>query len=882
MKYLPGIALLSAILPFSAASAVSFEILDASPANDQPVSIRVATCPEYYLTQTYGTESDGHAINIYVKLFGGLNIEPSPAPCTDTTIEIGPFASGNYTLNLYTTENGGAFLAQDSKPIEIQSVSENEPPMGRLVFHGNPAEDQLISIDESFLSDANGIGDLSLQWYRDDEPIPGALYSAYFLTNEDVNREIRVVASYTDTQGNPEQFHSLPLAVPELIADVPDEPSGAVYITGSFSTGSTLTLHNRYFDDDGVTFDYLWRYIQWPESYADSRLQYDAEPYTITEQDLGLEIFNVITLNSDSLIWRDVIYSNRSSVITSARYAPVITLSEHLDITAMGALTQVDPGMVSAHDVQDGDIVPVLESVASNGNDPTTVSGDPLELPSGNHLLTWSATDGAGTTTRAAQLISIAPIIEFSRDHSDYYDDHYACPLELSGAAAAYPVTIDYRLKGIRYGDDREQTLFANTLRLDGHETILEIPIYDVMLSDPATLLSAWLEMDAVTNAVPGGITRCDIILATDNPSPRVSLTITQANEPYRILLRSSNPVVLNTSLKGLPDTTDPMQARYAWQGSDETLIDIDTREDTFTFDPASLQPGLYRLGVNVNLDLWQMSDELSFLVVNADPARYNGDTDQDGVLDYPDGSDDSDMDGIPDYLDHSYLPRNQLQVIKADAEMVIEADPGLELFLGDTAFQALVYSASIAPEDITNCGLPDLCGTTDPADPVYYPGLYNFQIKNLSGEGNSVRVVIPQQAAITVDSQFRVFTPSGWQAFAEDTNNQLSSVSGTNRSCPAPGSEAFVNGLNENSWCVQLTLEDGGPNDGDGKVDGKIMILGGIIVNPSDSSDEQNGDSDADSGDTGDTEDSNGDAESTDQDTSSDSGGGGGALSPG
>jgi hypothetical protein len=868
MKNLIWIVLPGLLLPLST-HAETLEILSETLVNNAPIRVNLAPCSDYAVSKVYGTESDGDVINIYTNLYYAYF---DLLPCFDSIVEIGPFASGSYTLNYYASRYGEAYELQDSKSIVIRKVAENDPPMGRIVLNGTPAEDQVINIERYEIVDANGVGDISFQWYRNDIPIPGAIYKAYILTDDDAFQDIRAVASYTDGLGNQEQFRSLAFGSPGDIANVPDSSSGSVYITGSFSTGSTLTLHNGYFDGDGVTFEYLWQHTLKRTGLEDPRLQYDGEPYTITDGDLGYRIYNVVTLDGDRQS-RGGIVSNTSGEITTSRYAPVISLPDNIMVRATGVLTPVDPGVATAHDVQDGEIIPLLSTMESNGGDPVTVTSSQFDLPSGNHLLTWTATDSVGNTSEAAQLISIEPIIQFSNDYSYFYDDRYACPLSMSGLPAKYPVTVPYRLQGLLRGDSTEQLLFEGTLVIDGHEPVLEIPIYDVMLDDPTSVQSLRLEMGQVTNAVKGDFTSCEILIASESLSPRVSLTISQANQPNRILLRSKNRIVINTSISGINDGVDTEQASYEWNISDSSMIDIDTMEESFTINPTSLEPGLYKIGVTVNIGAYQSSDELSFLLVTKNPAVYSGDTDQDGEPDYPDSAGDSDQDGVPDYLDHSNLPNNVLQVTKADSIVLIKAYPGVDLFLGDTAFQALTYGALIEPGDIEQCGLPEICGQPDTAGLAYYAGLYNFQIKDLPDDGSSIDVVIPHLDPIEANSVYRVQTPSGWRTFLEDANNTVKSTTGSDRSCPAPRNESYQHGLREYSWCVELTLEDGGPNDADGQADGKIVFLGGAIIDTAGANNGSSAEEGGDSTTAGDGAESSGSGDTTS--------GGGGSLSP-
>jgi hypothetical protein len=67
----------------------------------------------------------------------------------------------------------------------------------------------------------------------------------------------------------------------------------------------------------------------------------------------------------------------------------------------------------------------------------------------------------------------------------------------------------------------------------------------------------------------------------------------------------------------------------------------------------------------------------------------------------------------------------------------------------------------------------------------------------------------------------------SGWQGFVIDSNNKVASARGSDGVCPAPGDVAYRDGLHAGDYCIQLTLEDGGPNDNDD-------LRNGVIRDPS------------------------------------------------
>ena len=60
-----------------------------------------------------------------------------------------------------------------------------------------------------------------------------------------------------------------------------------------------------------------------------------------------------------------------------------------------------------------------------------------------------------------------------------------------------------------------------------------------------------------------------------------------------------------------------------------------------------------------------------------------------------------------------------------------------------------------------------------------------------------------------------------------------VSSAAGEPGVCPAPGSSEYTAGLTTFHYCVQLTIEDGGPNDTDGVRDFVVRDPGGVGIPP-------------------------------------------------
>jgi len=113
-----------------------------------------------------------------------------------------------------------------------------------------------------------------------------------------------------------------------------------------------------------------------------------------------------------------------------------------------------------------------------------------------------------------------------------------------------------------------------------------------------------------------------------------------------------------------------------------------------------------------------------------------------------------------------------------------------------------------------------------------YPDGLYNFAVSGQT-PGSSYYLVLPLNIPLGEEPVFRKYMGAlrGWQDYSEDANNALFSAAAEDGACPEPGSSLFISGLHDGHTCVQLYIEDGGPNDYDGVVDGVVTDPGGVGI---------------------------------------------------
>ena len=107
---------------------------------------------------------------------------------------------------------------------------------------------------------------------------------------------------------------------------------------------------------------------------------------------------------------------------------------------------------------------------------------------------------------------------------------------------------------------------------------------------------------------------------------------------------------------------------------------------------------------------------------------------------------------------------------------------------------------------------------------------LVDFEIRNLNNQGESVPVVIPlpQGRQINTESVWRKHHNGRWFDFVQNSRNQLFSAGKNSEGrCPLVSDVVWTPGLTAKDECVRLIIEDGGPNDADGKANGVIVDPG-------------------------------------------------------
>ena len=481
---------------------------------------------------------------------------------------------------------------------------------------------------------------------------------------------------------------------------------------------------------------------------------------------------------------------------------PELTIPADISMAATGRMTEVALGAASAVDNKDGAL------------SPTPSATGPFK--SGMYAITWAISDAAGNSSIAVQSVEIMPLANLTPSSVTVEGATVEVRVELSGTAAAYPVTIPMSIGGTASASDFTSATDAIVIS-EGTKgmTTLSITADDETESEETVVII----LGAPTNAALGSVTERTVTIVEGNVTPVLTLAVTQGSNTGRIVAADAGTVTVTASYSDL-NAGDTHIFEWAAAVSDMPGAVIDGA--VATFDPSTLGDTVASAGASVTdsgIGSLNTTASATIKILAAAPVLGDTDSDGDGVTDADEGYGDSDNDGIPDYQDN--IAESYLAPV-GDSGQVVQSSAGTSIVLGDTAFADGNSEVGIDEEDV---------GTAD-ADYSYLGGLVDFEVSGAQA-GASYNVVIPLAAAVPANAVLRKFIDAnvGWQAFVENATNAISSATAASGTCPESGSASYTAGLAVGATCIQLLIEDGGPNDADGAADGTVTDPSGIAT---------------------------------------------------
>lgn len=570
---------------------------------------------------------------------------------------------------------------------------------------------------------------------------------------------------------------------------------------------------------------------------------------------------------------------------SSAVGAPVVTMVDATkNLLSKGTLS-VYTTMELTVSAEDGDtaIIPVAYYAlgACKGSVPYNYQAVCTQVPetgyvSGTHSVWWLVVDSDNNWGKAKQTLNILPQISFNGD------------LILAGIPGTGSVSSQLVMSGPAIDAAESNLLISSTGfvvpftisgegsadhdLIDGAYTIrpgavISDPVVIKLGSAPTNGNEVVITLDSSGEGFAQSADTIDIAthFATAGSKTTQTVTISQnVTYPPRLSALKGKQGVAPNEVQGLVfdksqgDITisfsqldpDSGSYSYSWAGSDIVLGLSGEAGSTALISQSSLDlaAGRYYIEVHVT-DSTAPNSEAAVLggmltLVEASTLSTTSDIDGDGKTDAEEGLSDSDGDGRPDYLDAQNLLANVVPTDSAQQQRyLVTTKPGLRIIFGKTAIAAQSGDTKIAVTDLESYG--NNGQSVSDAYPVNasVDHLFDYEVENMEvpvdplSVGNTVQVVLPLNTLLTADSAFIKYdTTNGWRDFVVNSDNQIAWTTwqfGIIGNCPESGSSSYSDDLSqkEGANCLQVTIQDGGPNDADGVVNGRIIDPLGIAT---------------------------------------------------
>ncbi|MCS6232709.1 tandem-95 repeat protein [Shewanella baltica] len=479
---------------------------------------------------------------------------------------------------------------------------------------------------------------------------------------------------------------------------------------------------------------------------------------------------------------------------------PVITLPDDVDVNATGLFTRVKLGFAKAVD--------------RNGHPlPVSLVNKSLFFAPGSDLAYWQAVDRDGNKAIKAQKVKVHPLISLSKDQLVGEGNEVVVSVHLNGVAPVYPLSVPYTVSGSAGSSDHD--LVDGVVEVtSGQQAEIRFRTFEdgEVEGDEDVLIS----LDPSLNL--GSKQQTQVLITEANIAPKVTLDVTQAGAHQFIVAQNGGDVRINADISDA-NMQDSLTSTWA-SGS----LNLQSDDAGMFFSPVSVLPGIYPVSVTVTdngLPALSTTEKVYIVVRSSLPVLTGADTDGDLIPDVQEGFTDTDGDGIPDYLDAvndcNIMPEGELQPVY----FLAEGQAGVCLRLGDIALRQGQTGMQLLPTLVPEDSIAANVG-----------GIFDFIATGLPQQGQSYSLVMPQRSPIPANAVYRKYqAQNGWKDFVIDARNSVASSEGERGFCPPPGDSRWTAGLTEGHWCVQLTLEDGGPNDDDGVANRTIVDPSGVSV---------------------------------------------------
>ena len=228
--------------------------------NDSPTGlVTISGVAKKFQTLTANhslSDLDGLGVVSYKWLADGSEI---PSLTGNTLTLTQAHVGKSISVLAHYTDSYGTPESVASTRVVVEHV--NSSPTGTLMISGTSTQSNQLSVSNN-ITDIDGLGSISYQWYANDVTISGAKSTNLMLAQDQVGKAIKVVASYTDSFG---QVESVSSTLTAQVQNTNDAPIGDVFISGAMVVGTVISASNTISDFDGVpvsgpgSISYQWK-----------------------------------------------------------------------------------------------------------------------------------------------------------------------------------------------------------------------------------------------------------------------------------------------------------------------------------------------------------------------------------------------------------------------------------------------------------------------------------------------------------------------------------------------------------------------------------------------------------------------------------------------
>ena len=176
----------------------------------------------------------------------------------------------------YTDEYGHDETITSPETTAIENT--NNTPNGAFILGGTASVGKLLIADFQ-INDPDGLGSKTYAWYSDATKLEGETAQSLLVTDQMLDKSIKVVITFIDGFGTVEEITSIKS---DPVSFENSDPIGAAEIIGRDTEGQLLTTDVQITDADGLgEFSYQW--------YRDSSplIGETNEAYSVTRTDVG-------------------------------------------------------------------------------------------------------------------------------------------------------------------------------------------------------------------------------------------------------------------------------------------------------------------------------------------------------------------------------------------------------------------------------------------------------------------------------------------------------------------------------------------------------------------------------------------------------------------